>query len=295
MPSERQYLNMRPQRLCWRRLAVGLSLLVFVVLAWLGPANAETDRPFPFLGYGEVPVDGKTRLNRHEPRPWWDNETIGNLYERQRLAETHANAGEKGVPDTACLGCHQEILAAEGGVLAAIDPSIKLDKLRPWYQEVNTYQGPQLRFHERHLKTPLATSIMAMSCVFCHEHTEVRATFPGEDSGGSFRKQVNAETNCLRCHGQFPTVHGRPWTALQSAIDGQTCLACHTEEGLRVGHDSPYLQAEAIVAKGREHAELCYGCHGYRSWYQKTFDYKALKLKRHTAEKAPRPEGWRSR
>ncbi|MDH3602262.1 MAG: hypothetical protein OEU26_21830 [Candidatus Tectomicrobia bacterium] len=290
-----QHLSIQQQLPHWLRSSVWVILLSFVVLMSLGNAAAESKRTYPFFGYGQIPLEGKKTLKHQEPRPWWDNQTIGNAYERERLVEIHVNAAEKSVPDTVCLGCHQEIFEAEGAVIPAIDPSIDLNKLRPWYQEINTYQGSQLRFHERHLKTPLTTSIMAMSCVFCHENTEVRVTFPGEDSGGSFRKQVNGETNCLRCHGQFPAVHGKGWAALQEAVGGQTCLACHTEEGLRIGHEVHYLQAEAIVAKGRDNAELCYGCHGYRSWYQKALNYKALKIKRHAAERSERPAGWQSR
>jgi hypothetical protein len=284
-----QYLKMR------RWFSVVCMLFACVVLVPRGSTGAERERAFPFLGYGYVPVEGKNTLKPQELRPWWENQTSGNAYERERLIETHHDAGVKGVPDSVCLGCHQEVFEAEGAVVPPIDPRIDLTKLQPWYQEISTYQGPQLRFHERHLKTPFASSMMTMSCVLCHENTEVRVTFPGEDSGGSFRKQVSGETNCLRCHGQFPAVHGAEWATLQQAVGGQTCLACHTEEGLRVGHETTYLQAEAIVAKGRDNVEVCYGCHGYRSWYQKAFDYKALKVKRHAAESPERPAGWQSR
>lgn len=259
-------------------------VVVSVIWAALGSAGPKEEQPYPFVGYGRIPVKDKTTLTLHEPRPWWDNEVIGNAYERARLSDVHIDSAKKGIQDSACLACHQEIFDAEGAVLAAIDPAIDLSKLKPWYQDVTTYQGPQLRFHYRHLKTPLATSIMDLSCVFCHENTEVRATYPGEDSGGSFRKQVSGET-CLLCHGQFPQAHRMSWPALQTAVGGQDCLACHNAETLRnVVKKVDYLQADKIVAQGQDNAALCYGCHGGRAWYQKAVDHQQLRMKRYTSK-----------
>lgn len=271
----------------WHQVKRWFILLFFVVapVIWaaMGSAGPKDSRPYPFVGYGNMPVEDKTTLKLHEPRPWWDNDMIGNAYERSRLSDVHTDSAKKGIQDATCLNCHQDIFDADGAVLAATDPTIDLSKLKPWYQDVKTYQGPQLRFHYRHLKTPLATSIMNLSCVFCHENTEVRATYPGEDSGGSFRKQVSSETKCLLCHGQFPPAHGMSWPALQKTIGGQGCLACHQVDTLStILGEVAYLKADKIVAQNQDNAVLCYGCHGGRAWYQKAVDHQQLRMKRYT-------------
>lgn len=182
--------------------------------------------------------------------------------------------------DAQCLACHREVL--EDRVRAASPSGLKSETLRAWYQEVTTYTGEQETFHRRHLVTPLAKKLMSLRCNTCHQGHDPREEAQGaaadsarqDDVGFTLRKQVNPETTCLKCHGQFPwQLMGLPgpWEAHKAAF-GDNCLTCHAAIRTK-RHEVNYLNAAAIEQAGKEGADACYGCHGGRSWYRISYPY----------------------
>ncbi len=182
--------------------------------------------------------------------------------------------------DAQCLACHREVL--EDRVRAASPSGLKSESLRAWYQETPTYAGEQDTFHRRHLVAPLAKRLMSLQCNTCHQGHDPREEAQGaaadsvqqDDTGFALRKQVNPETTCLKCHGQFPwQVMGLPgpWVEHKAAF-GNNCLTCHA--AIRTQrHEVTYLNGTAIEQAGKEGADACYGCHGGRSWYRISYPY----------------------
>ena len=183
-----------------------------------------------------------------------------------------------------CLACHREILdhkpreASQAGVAA--NESIA------WYQTLDTYQGEQLSFHARHLKTPFATKVMNLKCNFCHQGHDPRDEAPGTHATAgpatfTIRKVVDPSKTCLMCHGKFPgDVMGlgeEPWHLLREGMESPEspngCLSCHAELFRTVRHRVNYLNAEAIEADAKANADTCFGCHGGRAWYRKSYPY----------------------
>ena len=218
---------------------------------------------------------------------------------RERLADTggrhlrashsplHFKPAIETATDAQCLACHKEVLedkprtASPAGVRAA-------DSLA-WYQLTGTYSGEQDSFHRRHLVTPMAKQLMKLSCTTCHQGQDNReeaqgssaTATPQADAGFTLRKQVNPETTCLKCHGQFPAkeIMGlpAPWKEAKDMFQND-CLACHaTIRSSR--HQVSYLNAEAIEAAARDGAatkqggDVCHGCHGGRAWYRVAYPY----------------------
>ena len=182
--------------------------------------------------------------------------------------------------DEQCLSCHREVL--EDTVRAAAPAGVKAEVMRAWYQQTSTYAGLQDTFHRRHLVTPLAKQLMNMRCNTCHLGHDPREEAQGatadsarqDDMAFTLRKQVNPETTCLKCHGQFPwQLMGLPgpWEAHQAAL-GDNCLTCHAAIRTK-RHEVNYLNAAAIEQAGKEGADACYGCHGGRSWYRISYPY----------------------
>ena len=53
---------------------------------------------------------------------------------------------------------------------------------------------------------------------------------------------------------------------------GNSCLTCHA--AIRTNrHQVTYLKAQAIEEAGQKNADVCYGCHGGRSWYRIGYAY----------------------
>ena len=157
-----------------------------------------------------------------------------------------------------------------------------------WYQTLDTYKGDQETFHARHLTTPMAREFMNLKCTFCHQGNDPRDEAPGSSAtttplsagGTPLRKMVDAGSTCLLCHGQFPAANmgleGK-WSELregmESAKSPNGCLTCHAEQFRTNRHQVNYLNASAIEAAAKTNADLCYGCHGGRSWYRITYPY----------------------
>jgi nitrate/TMAO reductase-like tetraheme cytochrome c subunit len=182
--------------------------------------------------------------------------------------------------DEQCLACHREVL--EDKVRERSPAGISAVASKAWYQEMSTYSGEQDTFHRRHLATPLARELMNLSCNTCHQghdpRDEAQGTSatgtPQSDRGFSLRKVVNPETACLKCHGQLNlAVMGLPgtWPEVKATFN-DSCLLCHAAIRTK-RHQVNYLKAEAIEAAGQKDSNVCYGCHGGRSWYRIAFPY----------------------
>ena len=174
-----------------------------------------------------------------------------------------------------CLACHKEVL--EDRPLAQSPAGVKADESLAWYQTLSTYQGEQESFHRRHMVTPLAQRLMNMRCSTCHQGHDPReeAPIPPDSANESFtlRKQVNPNT-CLMCHGQFAyQLMGLPsdWHTSRDMF-GNNCMLCHAAIRTK-RHQVNFLNAAEIEKAGMENSDVCYGCHGGRSWYRIAFPY----------------------
>ena len=174
-----------------------------------------------------------------------------------------------------CLACHKEVL--EDRPLAQSPAGVKADESLAWYQTLGTYQGEQESFHRRHMVTPLAQRLMNMRCNTCHQGHDPReeAPIPPDSANESFtlRKQVNPDT-CLMCHGQFAyELMGLPsdWHT-SSDMFGNNCMLCHAAIRTK-RHQVNFLNASEIEKAGMGDSDVCYGCHGGRSWYRIAFPY----------------------
>lgn len=189
--------------------------------------------------------------------------------------------------DEQCLACHKEVLEDKPRV--ASPAGAKAADSLAWYQRTSTYSGEQDSFHRRHLVTPLAKQLMNLRCNTCHQGHDSREEAQGAaadsppqtDAGFTLRKQVNPETTCLKCHGQMPAkeIMGLPgpWPEVKEMFQND-CLGCHA--AFRTNrHQVSYLNADAIeeAAKAgqatKTGADVCYGCHGGRSWYRISYPY----------------------
>lgn len=182
--------------------------------------------------------------------------------------------------DAQCLACHREVL--DDKVRTASPAGMRAGLMRVWYQQTPTYEGEQDTFHRRHLATPLAKQLMNLQCNACHLGHDPREEAQGAaadsisqaDTAFTLRKQVNPETTCLKCHGQFPwqlmDLPG-PWEEHKAAF-GNNCQACHAAIRTK-RHEVSYLNAAAIEQAGKDGADACYGCHGGRAWYRIAYPY----------------------
>ncbi|MBP9228896.1 MAG: hypothetical protein KBF41_12480 [Azonexus sp.] len=186
-----------------------------------------------------------------------------------------------------CLACHREVL--EDRVRPVSPAGVKAQDTRAWYQQISTYKGEQDTFHRRHLVTPMAQELMNLQCNTCHEGHDPREEAPGssatgatqDETGFTLRKQVNPETTCLKCHGQFPgwELMRLPGTWDETKHYFQNdCLTCHVSTRTH-RHQVNYLKADAIEAaaitakESGNGADVCLGCHGARAWYRIAYPY----------------------
>jgi len=201
-------------------------------------------------------------------------------YLRAVYSPLHFRPAIETAEDAQCLACHREVL--EDRVRPASPSGLRAETLRAWYQETPSYAGEQDTFHRRHLVTPLTKRLMNLRCNSCHQGHDPREEAQGaaadsarqDDAGFTLRKQVNPETTCLKCHGQFPWLLmglPGPWEAHKAAF-GDNCLTCHAAIRTK-RHEVNYLNAAAIEQAGKEGADVCYGCHGGRSWYRISYPY----------------------
>lgn len=192
----------------------------------------------------------------------------------------HFKPAIESATDAQCLACHREVL--EDKVRETSPAGVKAATSKAWYQRLSTYQGEQDTFHRRHLSTPLAKELMNLNCTTCHQGNDPREEAPGSSATSApqstqdftLRKQVNVETTCLKCHGQMNIeVMGlpSPWHESKEMF-GNSCLTCHAAIRTK-RHQVTYLKADAIEAAGQKNADVCYGCHGGRSWYRISYPY----------------------
>jgi nitrate/TMAO reductase-like tetraheme cytochrome c subunit len=179
-------------------------------------------------------------------------------------------------PDSECLQCHAEVLAPS--TRKQSPAGLRADKSLAWYQTLDTYAGGQDTLHRRHLVSDLAKQVMDLRCNTCHQGHDPREEAPDSSAtaqakGYTLRKQVDPNT-CLMCHGQFDwQVMGLPgpWKAHGETF-GNNCLTCHA--GIRTTrHQVNFLKPQAIEAAGQDNGDVCYGCHGGRTWYRIPFPY----------------------
>ncbi len=201
-------------------------------------------------------------------------------YQRAVYDPLHFRPAIETARDEQCLACHREVL--DEGLRAESPAGVRGETSKAWYQQLSTYSGGQETFHRRHLVTPLARELMALSCNTCHQGHDPREEAPGgsatglsrDDPATTLRKQVNVENTCLLCHGRMPVeLMGLPgaWPEYKEVF-GNSCLTCH--DTLRTSrHQVSYLRAEAIEAAGRTNSDVCYGCHGGRAWYRLAYPY----------------------
>lgn len=196
-------------------------------------------------------------------------------YHRAMWDPLHFQPAIATATDEQCLACHREILDRK--VRDKSPAGVSAAEVLAWYQTLDTYEGPQQTFHQRHLVGPLAKKLMNLRCTTCHqgENPREEAPIPPDPDNTTFtlRKQVNPEI-CLMCHGAYPyQVMGLPgpWEETREAFQNN-CLLCHaTIRTTR--HQVNFLNAEAIEKAGKENSDICYGCHGGRQWYRIAYPY----------------------
>jgi hypothetical protein len=204
-------------------------------------------------------------------------------YEAARYSPLHFKPAIEQAKDEECLGCHREVLDAKprskspAGVPAAA--------AKAWYQALDTYQGAQEDFHVRHITTPFAREVMDLKCNTCHQGNDPREEAPKPEDkapGFTLRKMVDPSKTCLLCHGQFPwqnmTGLEESWPKARVNFENPDmkngCMACHGEGGFRSNrHKVNYLKAEAIEEAAKDKGDVCYGCHGGRSWYRISYPF----------------------
>lgn len=179
-----------------------------------------------------------------------------------------------------CLACHSEVLTDR--VRPISESGLSAKDAKAWYQITVTYSGEQDTFHRRHMVTDFSKSVMAMKCTTCHQGNDPREEAPGSSATAApqstkdftLRKMVNPETTCLKCHGKFPhQVMGLPadWPQIREAM-GNNCMTCH--QAIRTNrHQVNYLKAADIEKLGAATSDVCYGCHGGRSWFRIAYPY----------------------
>jgi len=245
---------------------IGIIVALVVAVAAIGgwyasQQDAAQPAPTPVAMGQSAPVGGKNLL-------------------RSTYDPIHFKPAIETAKDEHCLACHREVL--DDTVRESSPAGVKASTSKAWYQQLSTYTGEQDTFHRRHLVTGMAKELMNLSCTTCHQGSDPRdeaqgtsATgTPQTDNGFTLRKTVNVETTCLKCHAPMNTaVMGlpSPWPESKEMF-GNSCLTCHA--AIRTNrHQVTYLKAEAIEAAGQKNADVCYGCHGGRSWYRIEYPY----------------------
>jgi len=207
-------------------------------------------------------------------------------YQRAAWHPIHFQPSIETAANEQCLACHTEIL--ERKVRPTSPAGIEAAKSIAWYQTLDTYSGEQDTFHARHLTSPFAKEVMNFQCNFCHQGHDLREEAPSssattQKTGFALRKVVDPSTTCLLCHGSFPAEmmgfeKGQKWHALRGDLETAEapngCLSCHAEQFRTVRHQVSYLNADAIESLAKQgSSDTCYGCHGGRAWYRKSFAY----------------------
>ena len=183
-----------------------------------------------------------------------------------------------------CLVCHKEILTHKPREKSPA--GWRADSVLAWYQTLDTYEGPQMTFHARHLTSKYARQVMDLKCNFCHQGHDPRDEAPNTHANNqgvtsfTLRKTVNPEKTCLRCHGAYPyklmDLPG-PWPEIRKDFESEEtpngCLTCHAEMYRTVRHQVTYLKPKNIEKLAKKSSDVCYGCHGGRAWYRISYPY----------------------
>lgn len=205
-------------------------------------------------------------------------------YQAARWHPLHFKPAIETASNEQCVACHREILDHKPRETS--QASVAASQSLAWYQTLDTYEGEQMSFHARHLNSPFATKVMNLKCNFCHQGNDPRDEAPSTHATAgpatfALRKAVDPSKTCLMCHGKFPGeamgLGTDPWHALREGIESPEapngCLTCHAEQFRTMRHQVNYLNASAIEADAKEHADTCFGCHGGRAWYRISFPY----------------------
>ncbi|SEA74665.1 hypothetical protein SAMN05660964_02344 [Thiothrix caldifontis] len=196
-------------------------------------------------------------------------------YGRAHYDPIHFKPAIDKATDADCLKCHQEVL--DTNTRDASPAGLKKVSTLAWYQTLDTYDGEQMTFHQRHLTAPFIKKVATMSCTTCHQgnnpRDEVSNTAADSPTDLTMRKMVDPNT-CLMCHGQFPYQNmglPGPWHESGAAFQNN-CLLCHA--AIRTTrHKVNFLNAAGIEQEGVANSDSCYGCHGGRAWYRTSFPY----------------------
>ncbi len=208
------------------------------------------------------------------------------LYQQSQWHPIHFKPQIDKATNEQCLACHSEIISRKVRDITPAGLSSK--DAFAWYQTLDTYAGKQQTFHSRHLTSTFARKVMNLKCTFCHQGSDPREEAPQSSATAakvgdfSLRKMVNPSKTCLLCHGRFQHevmegVEG-PWHKVRQDFEDEEtrngCLTCHQETFRTVRHQVNYLKSEAIekLAKAGT-SDVCYGCHGGRSWYRISYPY----------------------
>ena len=212
-------------------------------------------------------------------------------YQRARYHPIHFKGNIESATNGECLVCHSEVLGTN--VRDASPAGLKNDASIAWYQTLATYDGTQQTFHQRHMTTPYAQAVMKLDCNFCHKGNDPREEAPdmqpninvfpaSAETNFTLRKMVNPSETCLLCHGAMPdpvNIMGLagPWhearVDLETAETPNGCLTCHGELFRTNRHNVNYLNAATIEDLATESSDVCFGCHGGRSWYRISYPY----------------------
>lgn len=196
-------------------------------------------------------------------------------YLRDQWNPIHFKPAIEQAKDSDCLQCHQEVLSTN--TRDESPAGLKKSNTLAWYQTVETYEGEQQTFHQRHLTSTFIKKVANMSCTTCHQGNNPRdeTGFTAKDSPTDVTMRKSVDPNiCLKCHGQFPfQVMGLPGPWKDSgALFQDNCMLCHA--AIRTHrHQVNYLNAEAIEKEAANSNDTCYGCHGARSWYRISYPY----------------------
>jgi cytochrome c2 len=247
----------------------------------------------PAVTYSDPPPPTQEQIAKEVAAAEALKAAVANLdYERARHHPLHYKPAIDTASNAECLVCHQEVLdtkvreTSPAGVAAATSLA--------WYQTLATYDGEQLTFHQRHLVSPYAQSVMNLKCNFCHQGNDLREESPTMTLAPSDmtsnngkepftnRKVVNPSETCLLCHGAMPdpvNIMGLPGPWHEARKDLETpetpngCLTCHGELFRTNRHKVSYLNAATIEDLATESSDVCFGCHGGRSWYRISYPY----------------------
>jgi cytochrome c2 len=256
------------------------------------PAAAEAPAPEP-VTYTDPPAPTEKELADEKATADALAASIQGMdYQRARYHPLHFKPAIDTATNSQCLVCHQEVLETQ--VRDHAPDGLKAQDAKAWYQTLATYDGAQMTFHQRHLSSPYAKAVMNLKCTFCHQGNDPReeatqVTVSAADmasNNGSepftLRKMVNPSETCLRCHGAMPDPQNimglpGPWPQarkdLESADTPNGCLTCHGETIRTNRHKVTYLNAATIEDLAKESSDVCYGCHGGRAWYRKSYAY----------------------